>query len=96
MKQHLKTSARRLKLGCKLIFQMDNEPKHANKLVRKRLKDNKVSVLEWLSKSPDLSPTEHLSTYLTDFCQQEWTKLPAMLRKPTHSKGSNEYKSFSK
>lgn len=28
LKQHLKTSARNLKLGCKLVFQMDNDPKH--------------------------------------------------------------------
>jgi hypothetical protein len=30
--QHLKTSVRKLKLGCKWIFQMDNDPKILPKL----------------------------------------------------------------
>ena len=33
LKQHLKTSVRKLKLGCKLVFQMDNDPKHTSKVV---------------------------------------------------------------
>ena len=28
VKQHLKTSVRKLKLGCKWVFQMDNDSKH--------------------------------------------------------------------
>ena len=28
LKQHLKTSVRKLKLGRKWVFQMDNDPKH--------------------------------------------------------------------
>ena len=42
LKQHLKTSVRKLKLGCKCVFQMGNDPKHASKVVAKWLKDNKV------------------------------------------------------
>ena len=30
LKQHLKTSVRKLKLGCKWVFQMDNGPKHTS------------------------------------------------------------------
>ena len=56
LKQHLKTSVRKLKLGCKWVFQMDNDPKHTSKVVAKWLKDNKVNVLEWSSQSPDLNP----------------------------------------
>ena len=46
LKQHLKTSVRNLKLGCKWVFQMDNDPKHTSKTVSKWLKDNKVKILK--------------------------------------------------
>ena len=46
LEQHLKTSVKKLKLGRKWVFQMDNDPKHASKVVAKWLKDNKVKVLE--------------------------------------------------
>ena len=49
---------RKLKLGCKWVFQMDNDHKHTSKVVAKWLKDNKVKVLEWPSQSPDLKPME--------------------------------------
>lgn len=39
--EYLKTSTRKLKLGRKWVFQMDNDPKHTSKLVTKWLKDNK-------------------------------------------------------
>ena len=60
LKQHLKTSFMKLKLGRKWVFQMDNDPKHNSKVVAKWLKDNKVKVLEWTSQSPDLNPIENL------------------------------------
>ena len=92
LKQHLKTSARKLKLGCKWVFQMDNDPKHTSKVVAKWLKDNKVKVLEWPSQSPDLNPAENLWAELIkrvqarrptnlnqihQFCHEEWAKIPA-------------------
>ena len=50
LKQYLKTSVRKLKLGHKWVFQMDNDPKHTSKVVAKWLKGK---VLEWPSQSPD-------------------------------------------
>ena len=35
LKQHLKTSVRKLTLGRKWVFQMDNDPKHTSKVVAK-------------------------------------------------------------
>ena len=58
LKQHLKTSVRKLKLGRKWVFQMDNDTKH--KVVAKWLNDNKVKVLDWPSQSLDLNPIENL------------------------------------
>ena len=50
LKQHLKTSVRKLKLGRKWVFQMDNDHKYTSNVVEKWPMDNKVKVLE-LSRS---------------------------------------------
>lgn len=58
--QHLKTLAKKLKLGHKWFLQMLNNPMHAAKLATKWLKDKIVSVLERPSSSLDLSSIENL------------------------------------
>ena len=89
LKQHLKTSLRKLKLGCKYVFEMDNDAKQTSKVVAKWLKDEKVKLLEWPSQSPDLNPIENLwaelkkrvrarptnLTQLQQLCQEEWAKI---------------------
>ena len=47
------------KLGCRAVFQHDNDPKHTSKTTTAQLKKLKVKVMDWPSVSPYLNPTEH-------------------------------------
>uniref|UniRef100_A0AAZ3PZX1 Tc1-like transposase DDE domain-containing protein n=1 Tax=Oncorhynchus tshawytscha TaxID=74940 RepID=A0AAZ3PZX1_ONCTS len=94
LKQHLKTSGRKIKLGRKWVFQMDIDPKHPSNVVAKWLKDNQDKVLEWPSQCPDLNPIENVwaelkkrvrargptkLTPLHQLCQEELTKIPQLI-----------------
>jgi hypothetical protein len=88
LKQHLKISVGKLKLGHKWVFQMDTDPKQTE-LWQNGLRIT-VKVLEWSSQSPDLNPIENVRaelkkrvqarrpinlTPLHQLCQQEWAKI---------------------
>lgn len=45
--RHLNTSAIKLKLGHKGVFQKNNDRKHTFKVEKKCLKDNKIKVFQW-------------------------------------------------
>ena len=52
LKQHLKTSVRKLKLGRKWVFQMDNDPKHTSKVVAKWIQLHQLCQEEWAKIHP--------------------------------------------
>ena len=72
LKQHVKTSVRKLKLGRKLVFQIDNDSKHTSKVVAKWLKGNNVKVLEWSSQIPDLHHIENVWAELKRHVRARW------------------------
>ncbi len=94
---HAVPSGRRL-LGHGFLFQRDNDPKHTAHIVQAYLStketDGILSVLQWISQSPDLNPIEHLWKILDDHCAcrkpQNHSQLFAILKESWQSLPQNQ------
>ena len=53
-------SAAMLGLEDSFIFQQDNDPKHAARIVTNWIHENGIDKLCWVAQSPDVNPTENL------------------------------------
>ena len=84
-------STQDLRLGQRLTFQQDHNPKNTVKTMQEWLQDKSLNVIEWPSRSTDLNPIEHFwrdlkiavqrhspsnLTELEGICREEWEKLP--------------------
>ncbi|KAF7247414.1 NAD-dependent protein deacetylase sirtuin-1 [Varanus komodoensis] len=89
LKQSMIASLRRL--GCRAVFQHDNNPKHTSKTTTALQKKLRVKVMDWPSMSPDLNPIKHLwgilkrkveerkvsdIHQLRDVVMEEWKRMP--------------------
>jgi transposase len=69
LEEHLKASANSCFGSKQFIFQQDNASVHISKVTNAWIKKNKIKVLPWPAKSPDMNPIEHF-----------WDKLKSIVR----------------
>ena len=77
---YMEATSQDISQEVKAWSQMDNAPKHTSKVVAKRLKNNKVKLLEWPSQSPDLKPIDNVWAELKKHVRarkpkMEWAKI---------------------
>lgn len=65
LKETLKQSALNPGLGCRIVFQHNNELKHMQLQVKNYLQETKVNVVDWPAQSPDFNSTvNHVKNYI--------------------------------
>ena len=92
IEENLKKDARKLGLGRKWWFQLDNDSKNKAKVVTEWLNKANINVLDWPLQSPDLNYIEKLwreqkvrvnARYtnnineLETVCKEEWSQIPS-------------------
>ena len=64
LQMELKHSLKKIRKQTKVIYQQDLAPWHTSDIVKEKIAKLKLTVLDWVPKSPDLNPIEMLCSIL--------------------------------